>query len=554
MKSLIAAARGEIPVDLLISNARVYNPFIREWEETSFSVFQGRVAGLGESRAEKVIDLAGACVSPGFIDAHVHIESSLLPPGEYGRLVSTHGTTTVIADPHEIANVCGREGIRFMFACRSQSLVDIRYTLPSCVPATPLDESVEPLYAADLREFLCSDGVAGLGEMMNVPGVLSQDPLVMEKLALTPIRDGHAPMLTGPDLQAYIAAGIQSDHETLTREEGEEKLRSGMYLYIREGSTEKNLHDLAPLVQGATAGRCAFCTDDRHVDMLATEGHIDDCIRNAIHAGMNPELAYLCATLSPAERFGLTDRGALTPGRRADFCVLSSVEDCRVARTFIRGVEIGSPGYHPPLPCPYPFRTRVPERREIGITGEGRARVIGIIPGQIATRSLVREVAAEEIPDPGSDILKVVVASRYHDDRVGCGLVSGLQMTDGAIAASIAHDSHHIIAAGTSDTDILTACREVIRNRGGMVCVHDGRTETLPLPCAGLMSDAPWETVHEDLRRLNRLAERTGAIDNPFMYLSFLPLTVIPALRITPSGVFDCHSFAHVPLFLRETV
>jgi len=538
--------------DLLIKNANVFNPFIREWEETDFAVYDGRIAGIGSYQAGTELDLRGLSVVPGFIDAHVHIESSLLVPSEYGRLVLSHGTTTVIADPHEIANVCGIAGIEYMLASRAGDGLDILYTLPSCVPATPLDESFEILDAHKLSRFIGRDGIVGLAEMMNVPGVLNQSPEVMEKLALCPIRDGHAPFLTGPDLQAYIAAGVQSDHETLTSTEGWEKLRSGMFIFLREGSTEHNLKDLLSLVTPATACRCSYCTDDRHVDLLVESGHMDDCIRKAIETGLEPELAYLLATLSPADRFGLSDRGALTPGRIADFCVIDDIPECNVIRTFRKGVEIIDHVYQAPAPCQYTFRTRVPNPEEIKITGRGEARVIGLIPGQIATEPLTYKISAEEIPDTGRDILKVVVASRYDNARVGVGLVHGLRMREGAIASSVAHDGHHLIAAGTSDEEILKVCGEVIGHRGGMACIHDGESMILPLSSAGLMAEAPYEEVYSQLRQLTNLTRQTGSIENPFMYLSFLSLTVIPALRITPVGMFDGHTFAQVPLFVSK--
>nr|WP_319540090.1 adenine deaminase [uncultured Methanospirillum sp.] len=552
MRTIIDVARGVRPADLVVTNAHIFNPFIREWEENSLAIQDGRVAGIGKYQGVHELDLHGMAVIPGLIDAHVHIESSLLPPVEYARVVLMHGTTTVIADPHEIANVCGMAGIEYMLSTRKDSPLDLLFTLPSCVPATPLDESFEILKAEDLAEFIGREGVIGLGEMMNVPGTLNQDPEVIRKLALSVIREGHAPFLTGPDLQAYIAAGIQSDHETISLEEGLEKISAGMYLYIREGSTEQNLKPLLPIVSANTADRCSFCTDDRHADMLVETGHIDDCIRKAIASGLEPELAYRMATLSPAERFGLHDRGALTPGRLADFCVIDDVNSCNVIRTFKQGKEIRDLPYLPPPACEYLFRSRVPAVEEIRIRGEGIARVIGIIPGQIATESLTYEISGESFIDPGRDILKVVAASRYDDSRVGTGLVHGLKLTEGAIAGSVAHDSHHVIAAGTSDEEILQACREVIRHRGGMVCVHDGVSTTLPLSCAGLMSEDPYSRVFEQLTQLNTMTDMIGAITNPFMYLSFLSLTVIPALRITPGGVFDCKTFAHVPLFIDD--
>lgn len=552
MATLIEVARGIHPAELVVKNARVFNPFTSEWEETGFAVHQGRIAGIGEYQGLRELDARNHFVLPGFIDAHVHIESSLLTPSEYGRLVLTHGTTTVIADPHEIANVCGKAGIDYMIKARTHSPLDICYTAPSCVPATPLDESAENLESDKLRPYIESGGFIGLSEMMNVPGVLNEAPEVLAKLALSDIRDGHAPFLTGPDLQAYIAAGIQSDHETITEPEGREKIRRGMYLFIREGSTEQNLRDLLPIVNRKTVPRCSFCTDDRHVDLLVETGHIDDCIRKAIAYGLEPELAYRMATLSPAERFGLSDRGALSPGRLADFSIIENLTECRVTRTFKKGNEISNIPSTAPLPITYQFRTRVPDIAEIAITGNGMARVIGILQNQIATEALTRKITNDHIPDFAQDILKVVVASRYDNSRIGVGLVHGLKMTNGAIASSVAHDSHHIIATGTSDDDILTACAEVIKHRGGIACVCDGRTEILPLSCAGLMAEGPYEKVYEQFRSITRMTEMTGAIKNPFMYLSFLSLTVIPSLRVTPGGVFDAHAFAQVPLFVKR--
>ncbi len=552
MATLIEVARGVHPAELVVKNAHIFNAFTCEWEQTGLAVHDGRIAGIGNYQGLRELDARNQYVVPGFIDAHVHIESSLLIPQEYARLVLDHGTTTVIADPHEIANVCGSAGIEYMLNARKHTSLDICYTLPSCVPATPIDESAEILDADILQTFIQRDGIIGLSEMMNVPGVLNQSPEVLKKFTLAPIRDGHAPFLTGSDLQGYIAAGIQSDHETITSTEGLEKIRRGMYLYIREGSTEHNLRDIIPIVNRDNVLRCSFCTDDRHVDMLIESGHIDDCIRKSISYGLEPELAYRMASLSPAERFGLSDRGALAPGKIADFCIIGDPSDCNVLRTFKRGKEILNIPPAIPLPGTYPFRNRVPQGSEIAIQGSGKARVIKIIPNQIATESVMKDILPGKIPDLKQDILKVVVASRYDDSRVGVGLVHGLQIKEGAIASSVAHDSHHIIATGTSDQEILTACSEVIKHRGGVACVMNEKIEILPLTCAGLMAESPYEKVYEKFKTVSRMAEMTGAIAHPFMYLSFLSLTVIPALRVTPGGVFDGNIFAQVPLFINQ--
>ncbi len=486
---------------------------------------------------------------PGLIDAHVHIESSLLAPSEYARLVLAHGTTTVIADPHEIANVCGAPGIEYMLTEGARTPLDILVMLPSCVPATPLDAGGAVLTAADLARFRGRQGVIGLAEVMNVPGVLAGDEDLRAKMDLFEVVDGHAPFLSGKDLNAYISAGIQSDHECTTLAEAREKLLRGMYVMVREGSTEKNLKDLLPLVDACTAPRCCFATDDRHADMLAGEGHIDDCVRKAVASGLEVEQALRMATLSAAGRFGLHDRGALAPGRLADFCVVDDPERFHVLRTFKRGVEVIDAGYRPPV-CPAaPLHARVPEPYDIGIAGRGEARVIGIVPGQITTRDLCYPVDGAGIPDLDRDILKSVVTDRYRAGGSGVGLVHGFGLQEGAIAGSVSHDSHNIVAVGVGDADIVRAVAEVVRIGGGLVVVSGSEMTVLPLECAGLMSALPYDEVVQRLRALEEHARRLGSVANPFMYLSFLALTVIPDLRVTERGVFDVRAFSDVSLF-----
>ncbi len=510
----------------------------------------GYVIGIGEYQGEKEYDLAGTYVVPGLIDAHVHIESSLLTPAEYARLVLAHGTTTVIADPHEIANVCGTHGIEYLLAEGARTPLDILVMLPSCVPATPLDTGGARLAASDLARFKDRDEVVGLGEVMNVPGVLTGDPDLIEKMDLVDLIDGHAPLLSGKDLNAYIYAGVQSDHECTTFAEGREKLLRGMYIMIREGSTEQNLRDLLPLVNACTATRCCFATDDRHADMLVREGHIDDCIRKAVACGLEVEQALLMATFSAAGRFGLHDRGAIAPGRLADFCIVDDLDRFQVLRTFKRGVEVVDPGYRPQTYPVVPLRVRMPEPRDIQITGRGEARVIGIIPGQIITCDLRCQVDATAIPDTERDILKAVVTDRYREGGSGVGLVRGFGLQEGAIAGSVSHDSHNIVAVGVDDADIIGAIREVVRLGGGLAVVSGDDVTVLPLECAGLMSTLPFDAVAQRLEALQKHARRLGAIEDPFMYLSFLALTVIPEVRVTERGVFDVRAFADVPLFL----
>ncbi|ABS56092.1 adenine deaminase [Methanoregula boonei 6A8] len=549
--NLIPAARGTEPADLVLKNAMLFDAFSCSWEEGDLAIKDGIIVGTGRSyRGIRERDLGGALVVPGLIDAHVHIESSLLVPQEYAHLVAAHGTTTVIADPHEIANIAGKEGIEYMLACRAGLPVDILYMLPSCVPATPADVGGAVLDAGDLAGFPGRDGILGLGEMMNVPGVLGGDPGVLAKLVLSRIRDGHAPHLSGPDLNAYLLSGPDSDHECTTASEAKEKLRCGMYLFVREGSTEKNIAALVPVVTPYTVSRCSFCTDDCHADLLAHSGHIDRCIRTAVAGGLEPELALRMATLSPAERFSLPDRGALAPGRRADFCIVDDPRHFAVKETYSRGrpvAEYAAPQARPPVFAA--LRCTVPSRDQIRLFGTGRARVIGLVPGQILTESLTFDLDAAALPDISRDLLKLVVCNRYGKGSVGTGIVHGFGFKDGAIAASISHDAHNIVAAGTGDEVILSALTAVIRAGGGMAAVHKKDVTVLPLDCAGLMSTHPAREVIAGLDALSAATRRIGGIDDPFMYLSFLALTVIPALRLTDRGLFDAVAFRDVPVF-----
>lgn len=550
MNRLLAAAMGEIPADLLFTDAEVFNPFTCSWELTSFGVMDGVVLGTGTYDAHQVCSLKKARVVPGLIDAHVHVESSLLTPFEYAHLVSSHGTTTVIADPHEIANVLGSAGIRYMLATRPALAIDLLIMLPSCVPATPDDQGGAVLNAADLKPFLDQEGVIGIGEMMNVPGVLSGDPEVARRCALSPIVDGHAPLLTGHPLDAYILAGVQSDHECTTAREVRERLSRGMYLYLREGSTEQNIKALIGEVSRCTVPRCSFATDDRHADLLMRAGHIDDCIRKAIEYGADPDDAIRMATLSPAERFRLTDRGALTPGRRADFCVLQKGSVFTVQRTFRGGRPVDRSDCTMPA-MPHPVRTfacTAPGPNDLKIRTSGPCRVIGLVPGQILTESLSLTPTAGWVPDLEEDLLKIVVCDAYHGSRYGVGLVHGFGFKSGAIATSVAHDAHNIIAVGTSDHEISRAVDQVIIAHGALAAVLGERTEVLPLECAGLMSVLPYRQVVAELDNVNNLAADMGGIRDPFMYLSFLALPVIPHLRITPRGLFDVDAQRLVPL------
>lgn len=548
--NFIRAARGQVSADVLFRNCTIFNPFTVTWESQNLAVKDGFVLGTGEYHATETRDMQGACIVPGLIDAHVHVESSLLTPYEYSRVVAQKGTATVIADPHEIANVAGAEGISFMLREREGLPVDILYMLPSCVPATPQDVGGAVLPAPALEPFRGQDGVLGLGEMMNYPGVLAADREILEKIALFPTRDGHAPLLSGNDLNAYIAAGLQSDHECTGLAEAEEKLKKGMYIYVREGSTEHNIAELAPLITFKTVSRCCFATDDCHADLLANDGHIDRCIRKAIACGVVPELAIRMATLSAADRFGLSDRGALSPGRRADFCVVDDPSTFNIRQVFVGGRPLDTrPRERAAHGLPSSFRCRPPQAGSLAISRRGTAKVIGLVPGQIITRSLTIDCDGRLLPDTGRDILKVVVCNRYGSGAVSVGLVQGFGFRQGAIASTVSHDAHNLVAAGTSDAEILSAIAEVIRMKGGMAAVIGKETAALPLDCGGLMSTLPYEDVVGRIRSIHGMTGRMGGIQDPFMYLSFLCLTVIPALRITDRGIFDADRFSDTPLF-----
>ena len=528
----------------IFDNALLFDPAIGEWLPAAFSVEDGRVTIVGKPGALKgdnVTDLSGARVVPGLIDAHVHIESSLLTPREFGRLSLKNGVTTVIADPHEIANVSGCAGIDFMLEDAKSSPADIFFMIPSCVPATPLDKGGAVVSSKDIASYKGNPSVIGLGEMMNVPGVLSGDPEVLAKLAVFDHNDGHAPGLSGEALCRYISRHIKTDHECISAAEGNEKLSLGMYVLLREGDAAKNVAALSSIVNERTAARCCFCTDDRHVDSRVREGSIDHCIRIAVRSGMSLEHALRLATLSAADCFGLADRGMIAPGRVADFCILQDGAEFFVSAVYKNGVRTSSlpnSGRSSDCICP-PFSCRLPTKKEL-VLPTGRLRVIGLVPGEIITEVLDSETAR--------DLHKVVSVDRYRSEGFGVGLVKGLSFVKGAIASSVSHDAHNIIAAGVTDEEIILAVTAVKDSGGGMAVVCDGITTVLPLPCGGLMTHLSYEEVARQMDGLTERLTLTGAAPSAFMNLSFLSLTVIPHLRITPRGLFDGDIFKDVPI------
>ncbi len=567
LEEVIQVARGEVEVDLLLKDARVVNVFSGDIHHTSVAISRTRVVGLGEYRAKRVLDLEGRYVAPGLIDSHVHIESSMVSVAEYARTVVPHGTTTVIMDPHEIANVLGLDGIRYMLESSKGNPLSVYLMVPSCVPATHLETTGATLTADDIAPLLRDKWVVGLGEMMNFPGVLFRDPHVLAKLEAAEGKriDGHAPGLSGRDLAAYVAAGIGSDHECTTVSEALEKLRLGMYIMIREGTAARNLRDLLPLVTSKNARRCMFATDDRHPGDLIEEGHIDHLIRTAISLGLDPVTAIQMATLNPAEYFGLNDKGAVAPGRRADLIVLDNLEDFHVEMVFRGGelvAEEGSMVSEGPESFSATLRSSMnvaPLRVEdFQIRAEAkRARIIGIVPHQLTTEQVIEKPTIRNgvvVADTERDILKMAVIERHlASGRIGLGLVRGLGLKWGAIASSVAHDSHNIIVVGAADEDMLAAAEEIVRMRGGLVAVGRGKTlASLPLPIAGLMSEHSTVEVDRAMKRLLKAtAEMGSTLEDPFMTLSFLALPVIPTLKLTDKGLVNVMQFKLVPLFVQ---
>jgi adenine deaminase len=566
LAQLVKFARGDEPAEILLQNTRVVNVYTGEIYPADIALVHSRIVGLGAGYAgQEVIDVGGRYVCPGFIDAHVHIESAMVPPFEFARAVVPRGTTTVIIDPHEIANVLGLDGIRFMFDSAKYNPLSVFVMMPSCVPATDMETTGAYLRWYDITPQLSDHWVLGLGEMMNYPGVVHGDEEVLNKLRgfEEAIRDGHAPGLTGRDLVAYVATGIGSDHECTTVQEMREKLRMGMYVFIREATNAHNLRALIPGLTGANHRRVCFCTDDREPADLLDEGHIDFLVRTAVSEGVDPVMALRMATLNAAEYFHLDDRGSIAPGKRADLVVFSDLKDIHAEMVFRGGKLAAKDGQVIPWERPLKsifLRSSMNvnwERVSLRIPANGRrGRIIGLVPDQIITEHLVEDLTIENgevICDPGLDVAKVAVIERHlATGNFGLGLVKGIGLMRGAIASTIAHDSHNIVVVGTDDASMLKAAHAVAEMRGGMAAVEgDTVLAKLPLTIAGLMSDQPIETVRDQMQDLLRAAHQLGSnLHDPFMAMSFLALPVIPSLRITDKGLVDVDKFQIVPLFV----
>ncbi|PJB50702.1 MAG: adenine deaminase [Chloroflexi bacterium CG_4_9_14_3_um_filter_45_9] len=574
LAKLVSVAREETPADLVLKNAGIINTFIGEIEQGNVAICGDRIAGIGNyEQAEEVIDLQGSYLAPGLINGHTHVESSMLHPARYAQAIVPRGTLTVVTDLHEIANVCGLEGIRFFMDWAQRLPLDMLFMAPSCVPATTMETSGAQIGVGEIRELLRHPNVIGLGEMMNFPGVVQGNEEVLAKLAVAKgkIIDGHAPGLSGKELNAYMAVGILSDHESTALEEGREKLRKGMWLMIREGSSEKNLDVLLPLVSDKTYKRCFFVVDDRNCSDLLWEGDIDAVVRKAIGRGLEPVRALQMATVNPAEYFRLYDRGAIAPGYLANLITLTGLPSLEIDMVFYRGRLVAKDGkamfslpsislelvdtvHIKPLSTGSLRLTTRPSPNKVG-GGEGLPAttiethpVIEIIPGQIITKKRIEKVKVvngEVMPDLDRDILKLAVVERHKaSGNVGLGLVKGFGLKRGALASSIAHDSHNIIAVGTNDFDILRAIEEIERLQGGLVvCANQEILASLPLPIAGLLSPEPVETVVAQFDVVEKTAASLGNLPpTPFSILSFLALPVIPELRLTDLGLVDLTS------------
>ena len=560
--NLLAVARGDAEPDLVVEGARVFSAFTREWLDGDVAVADGRIAGIGRYAGGERVDAGGRRLVPGLIDAHVHVESSKLLPSEFARVVLARGTTAVVCDPHEIANVLGADGAHWILDASSGLPLRVYAMAPPCVPASALESPRGPLDLGDMAGFLRRRRAIGVAEVMDFPSVVAGAPEVLAKVALHPHVDGHAPGVTGQALDAYAAAGIRSDHESTTWEEALEKRRRGLWVLLREASNARNLEALLELVRRHGPEYCAFCTDDREPDMLLREGHMDAMCRQAVAAGIAPEDALVMASLHPARCHGLDDLGAIAPGFRADLVVLEDLRSFRAAVVIAGGAVAARDGRTLPFPTPHvPDWVRdtvhpaplAPGAFDLGPAGE-RVRVIDIVAGQLIT------VAAEERPavrdgrvvaDAGRDLAKLAVIERHHaTGRIGLGLVRGFGLRRGAFASTVAHDAHNLVVVGVDDAS-MTACAERLAALGGGIAVAlDGRVRgELPLQVAGLLSEQPAEAVVERLDELVALlAEQGVAGDAPFMTLSFLALSVIPALKLTDRGLVDVVRARVVPL------
>ena len=564
---IIKTAKGELPADLVIKNAQLVNVLSEELYNTDIAVTNGIIAGIGKGyNGKEEIDVNGAYVSPSFIDGHVHLESSMLMPSEFAKLVVPSGTTTVVADPHEISNVMGLQGISFMREASKRLPLDVYMTLPSCVPATNLETSGVDLNSYDLALLIDAPWVLGIAEMMNFPGVIGCDSSVLSKIQLGLEKhkciDGHAPHLSGKNLCAYVASGIRSDHECTACEEAIEKLRLGMYLMIREATGARDLEALIPVLKQYNTRKCMFVTDDRHPKHLAK--HISRMVKKAVANGIDPIKAIQMASLNTAEYFKLSNLGAIAPGYKADMLVLKNLVDFEPEMVFKNGKLTAQNGKMlidtdvlktPPLRGSVNIKYLYHKDLQIKAKTD-TVKVINVIPKQLITARTdekIKVVNNLAMPDVENDILKIAVIERHKaTGNIGLGFVKGFGLKSGAIASTVAHDSHNMIVIGTNDEDMYYAAVELVKSQGGKIIVENSQTLAhLKLPVAGLMSDKTAEEVQKNIKELEQAAQKIGCkIEDPFMSMAFLSLSVIPELKITDKGLIDVNKFEVTDLFV----
>lgn len=568
IEQILAASSKRVPADLVIKNGKIIDVFGLDIIEADLAITDGVIVGIGEYEGKKEVDVSGAYICPGLIDGHVHIESSMVTPQEFANVVVPHGVTTVIADPHEIANVSGKDGIDYMLAASEKLPLDVYIVLPSCVPATSFENAGAELRAADLKPYYSHPRVLGLGEVMNYPSVFQGEEDMVNKLADALANDkhidGHASGVPADGINVYRSAGISTDHECVTSEEVRERLMRGMYVMLREGSAARDLTILLDAVNERNARRCLFVTDDKHLDDLIENGSIDHNIRLTIEKGFSPLLAIQMATLNAAECFGLKQKGAVAPGYDADLVLISDLTSFKIQEVYKNGKKVVAQGKMavkeessavPPLSITDSVHIQpvTKEFLKLSLNKPEKANIIKIIPNSIVTKHVQETVNLQEgcfVPDINKDQLKLIVAERHHmTGNIGCGILKGLGITSGAIVSTVAHDSHNIVAAGTNDRDLLNAIEVMTEMKGGLAVIENGEVlASLPLSIAGLMSDQNHQEVYQRLQDINHALERIGFVHdyNPFLTLSFLALPVIPELKLTDMGLFDVRLFKHI--------
>ena len=565
LEKIIDAALGNAKADIVLKNGKYVNVFTGRIEEGDIAVCGGKIVGVGKYEGEREIDIAGKIAVPGLIDAHMHIESSQLSPEEFARLAVPRGTTTVIADPHEITNVCGIAGAEYIARAAKNTPLEVKLMLPSCVPATPFETSGAVLGGRETAEAIGRDLFWGLGEFMNYPGVIGKDPEVLQKIAAAhaagKVVDGHAPNTSGKGLNAYIAAGISTDHECVSPAEAEEKIAKGMYVHLRAGSATRNVAVNCKAVNAANLRRFLLCTDDRHAADLKANGHLDNALRIAVAAGMDPVWAVIAATLNGAECYRLYGKGAIAPGYDADIAVFDDLKDFACALVLKNGNLVAEEGralfggeryLSDAVKNTVHVGKVTADSFRLALRGE-KANVIRLIPDNVVTERVVRAVESRsgDVVLKGTDLLKLAVVERHHaSGNIGLGLLEGYGLKDGAIALTVAHDSHNIIVLGDNNVDMAAAVEELRRIGGGMTVVRGGKAESLPLDIAGLMSSLPAE---EYIARSEELLARAYAMGvkkdvEAFMSLSFLALPVIPSVKLTDKGLFDVDRFCFMPV------